>query len=187
RSPRLRPRRMKAGCALVLLVVGVFVLAVIGLVVLSSIESARVVPPSPPSPGTRPKTPVLAFQSALEGSEYRLTYGFKDFHGWPHQVTCRVDRSADERERDAFGYVKGQPRRTVMALLKKEVAARAARAGIADYFQFRLKGDTYEWEWRVPGEVPQPDFDRAVAECRRLDAWVEHEASAWIDDREDEE
>jgi hypothetical protein len=175
---------MKVGCGLALLAGIIFVLAVGALLLLSASESARV---TPPSPSPRPEGPVVRFGSAVEGSEYRLTYGFKDFHGWSHQVTCRIDREADERERSAFGYVKGQPRHAVLALLKKEVAARAARAGIEPYFQFRLKGDTYQWEWRVPGAVPQPEFDRAVSECRRLDAWVDNEAPAWIDEREAEE
>lgn len=140
-------------------------------------------PDAGPAPGPTPTPDPERFVASVgslnrferhdEAGAFRLSYAFIDHHGRRQSVSCRVERAALERERAGFGYDPEWLEREENARLEAIVAREIARRRLAPYFSFETQGERYRWSWRVAGETEPGERERAIAEARRLDAWLE--------------
>jgi hypothetical protein len=155
----------------------VFAAACVSLVILGAIATmmARARPepsPSPvvfptprptPRPRPRPSPDVTRYlrhpgeerRFAREdaGRSLRLGYGFVDYVGKHHIVTCTIQKSDIEAEQAAYGYVEGELRAALNSRLQDLIDAEAARRGIAEHVRLKTEGrGGYRWEQSWPDE-----------------------------------
>jgi hypothetical protein len=192
---------MKAkGCAvlgcfgLVLLLAAVAAMIGVGAL----IQQAEGPPPTPepaPGPGPRPTprqtgraTPTpepeadpdrfLAFPGELrrftrddDGPRYRMHYGFVDYSGRRHDVTCAITKDAVQRASRAFGWNQAELGVRLDAELQEVVDREVARRGLDGHVRVTVReyGGWHRSASRSPEDEP------TLAEIERLDAWLEAE------------
>ena len=183
------PSRPGRGCGC-LAGLGVLVLAWSVTGVLSFLEGPRretgaEAPPAPgpePEPETLPETwkanvgALREFSRAGTGRRWRLTFGFVDYHGRTHRVSCLVAREAHAAEVAGFGFdrdaVNAELNRELYRLVDAEVAAR----GLGPYFRIDFHGaGGYRWSWNLPGGMEANARERALAGIEELKGWIERE------------
>ena len=171
---------------------GVGVLVVAWLVTggLALFETAREVTgtEAPPAPGPGPDPETLPeawkanvgalreFSRAETPRRYRLTFGFIDYHGRTHRVSCLVDREAHAAERAGFGYepdaVYAELNGELARLAEAEISAR----GLGAWFQIEFHGaGGHRWSWNLPGGMEAAARSRALAAIEEMKAWLENE------------
>lgn len=135
-----------------------------------------------PDPETLPETfksnvgALREFSRAETDRRYRLTFGFIDYQGRTHRVSCLVNREAHAAERARFGF----DRATVNAELNRELAllvdAEVAARGLGPYFRIEFEGaGGHRWSWNIPAETAAAEKERARAGLEELKAWLDRE------------
>lgn len=179
------PSRPRRGCGCL---VGLGVLALVwvvtgGLAFLDQF-SAEAEPEIPPPPETLPETfqfspgELREFSREEEGLRWKLSYGFVDYHGRTHRVTCHVDRLAHENEKAGFGYVPEKVQAELHRELARVMDAEIARRRLEPYFRIQFKGwGGWTWSWELPAGLEQAEQARAQAAIDELVAWIDRELS----------
>ena len=91
------------------------------------------------------------FRRNDEGDRFRLSFGFIDYGGQQHHVSCEIDKRDYERDVDSFGYFQDQMERTVGERLHELFEREAGRRGLRPYVHFQIEeGTGYRWRWRIP-------------------------------------
>lgn len=110
------------------------------------------------------------FTKAPAGDRFRLSFGFVDHDGDPHQVTCSIRRQDYEREVAEFGFSDKERvatlRREMQALLEHEAEAR----GVDRYFTIEVH-ENLEYEWGY--EVPETAGWRAMQAAEEFHRWID--------------
>jgi len=178
---------MRAGCAAV--VFFAFVLAA-GIGFLAFLRGFRpdeddwtrpprppVVAPSPGRPPVTAPTPVPdhylprvgslnRFQRTEAAGRYRLSFGFIDHHGRPHEVTCAVD-AADHRSLVAgFGFDDVALDREVGRRLETWLSRELASRGLAGYVALKVEGSRISAEPTLPESLDVEEHNRLVEAIR---------------------
>jgi hypothetical protein len=112
-------------------------------------------PPTPqPSPGAAGSTG--EFERRSSGSDEELRYGFSDYEGRAHRLTCFVSREAHEAETDRFGYVDEEAQREVtrrmIPLVQAELRGRGYGSGVVRVY---ATGRLLYWELKGQGAGTQ--------------------------------
>jgi hypothetical protein len=119
---------------------------------------------------------VREFSREEAGPRWKLSYGFVDYHGRTHRVTCHVDRAAHEAERAGFGYVPEEVEAELNRELARIVAAEVARRRVGPYFQIQFRGmGGWKWSWKLPGGLEETERVRARAAIDDLTGWIDRE------------
>ena len=87
------------------------------------------------------------------GSSLKLGYGFVDYVGKRHIVTCTIQKSDIEAERAGYGYVEGEVKAALNSRLQRLIDAEIARRGLAEHVNLKTEGwGGYRWEASEPDE-----------------------------------
>jgi len=121
------------------------------------------------------------FHREEEPGRFRLTYGFVDYSGRPHHVTCRIDREVLERQRAAYGYDPAQIERDENQRLQAVVEGEIARRGLTGQFEFSIRGNSYHWGPRYATDLGAAEATRVAAEQAGLDAWLRQRLDGQLD------
>jgi hypothetical protein len=170
----LKPRTaVLLGClgVVALAVAGIVALAFVGALLATVAEGPE--PPVTPEPEpTATPAPGEGFRVDGEPDGFRLSYNFGDHARRRRSFGCRVSRAALEAAVERHGLTDRRWAQ-VNARLQAFLDAEVRRRGIEPYFKVEFHGrGGYRWQWKVPGEVPEPERSRAVAECRSLGEYM---------------
>ncbi|MBK9375378.1 MAG: hypothetical protein IPN03_17035 [Holophagales bacterium] len=149
-------------------------------------EMAETDAPGPaPDPGTLPESwksnpgALREFSRAETDRRYRLTFGFIDYHGRTHRVSCLVDREAHTAERAGFGYEPEAVNAELNAELTRLVDAEIAARRLGSWFRVEFYGaGGHRWSWNLPEGMGESDSKRALAGIEELKAWLDRELPA---------
>lgn len=116
------------------------------------------------------------FSRAETGRRYRLTFGFIDYHGRTHHVSCLVNREAHAAERARFGFdreaVNAELNRELALLVDAEVSAR----GLGPWFRIEFEGTGgHRWSWDLPAKMEANAKERARTAIEELTGWIDRE------------
>ncbi len=141
--------------------------------------------PSPgpgPGPETLPETwasnvgALREFSRAETARRYRLTFGFIDYHGRTHRVSCLVDREAHAAERAGFGFDPEAVHAELNGELSRLVDAEVSARGLGPWFQIEFYGaGGHRWSWNLPAGMEETRKARALAGIEELKAWLDRE------------
>lgn len=116
------------------------------------------------------------FQRADGGDRLRLSFGFIDYNGRTHHVSCEVGKRDYERDVTSFGYFKDEMDRSLETRLSELFEREAERRGVKPYVHFEIQGGTgYRWRWRIPGGLEPTVVERLEAKLRDFDRWLDQE------------
>lgn len=181
---------------LLLIVAGFFVFGVacVSLVLLGAIAAmtARARPAPAPSPAVLPTprpspTPDMTrylhhpgeerqFAREDAGPSFKLGYGFVDYVGKRHIVTCTIQKSDIAAEQAAYGYVEADVKAALNRRLQALINGEAARRGLTENISLKTQGwGGYRWEASEPDE----DTRLRVAAFQK---WLESELPARRDE-----
>jgi hypothetical protein len=142
-------------------------------------------PPGPgpvPSPETLPESwasnvgELREFSRSETARRYRLTFGFIDYHGRTHRVSCLVDREAHAAERAGFGYNPESVYAELNAELARLVDAEVSARGLGPWFRVEFYGaGGHRWSWELPAGMEASRKERALAAIEDLKAWIDRE------------
>jgi hypothetical protein len=135
---------------------------------LERIRPATLEEPSPPTPAPDPNKylswvgKLHQFRRVEAPDNYNMTYGFVDYSGNQHQVTCDISKEDYQQERDHFGYVKNEIEAKTDAALQKFVNQQIKHRRISSYMSVIFHdGGGYHWEWKLPGDLEPKEEQRA--------------------------
>ena len=152
-------------------------------------EGTRTETPPAPGPDASPETlpetwksnvgALREFSRAETGRRYRLTFGFIDYHGRTHRVSCLVNREAHAAERARFGFdreaVNAELNLELLRLVDAEVSAR----GLGPWFRIEFEGaGGYRSSWNLPAGMEAGAKKRALAAIEELTGWIDRELPA---------
>ena len=125
---------------------------------------ARVVPPPKPPPDmTRylPSPGELRQFARVEASRtYKLSYGFVDYVGHHHLVSCGIDKADVETEQTAYGYVSEEMRIALNARLQTLMEAEAVRRGVREHIRITMEGwGGYTWKMSWDTEATRQELE----------------------------
>ncbi len=138
--------------------VAIFAFACVSLLVLGAVAvtTTRARPEPTPDMTRYLRNPGEVRQFAREdgGPSFRLGFGFIDYAGKRHVVTCTIQKSDLAAEQAAYGYVeedlKAELNRKVLSLIEAE----AARRGLAGVVRAKTQGwGGYRWEYDWPDDA----------------------------------
>jgi hypothetical protein len=137
-------------------------------------------PPPEPVPETEAYLPNVGslhqFRRDDAGNRFLLSFGFIDYGGKPHHVSCEIDKRDYERDVTSFGYFKDEMERTVGGRLRELFAGEAGRRGLRPYVRFQVEeGTGYRWRWRIPAGTGADESERLEARLRDFDEWLDQE------------
>ena len=116
------------------------------------------------------------FQRADDGDRLRLSFGFIDYNGRPHHVSCEIGKRDYERDVASFGYFKEEMNQALGTSLRELFEREAGRRGVRPYVHFEIQGGTgYRWQWQVPGGLEPAAAARIEARLRDFDGWLDQE------------
>lgn len=151
-------------------------------------EVAETETPGPgpePDPETLPESwksnvgALREFSRAQTDRRYRLTFGFIDYHGRTHRVSCLVDRAAHAAERAGFGYAPDTVNSELNAELSRLVDAEVAARRLGPWFRIEFYGvGGHRWSWSFPTRMEETEKERALAAIEDLKAWLDRELPA---------
>jgi hypothetical protein len=108
------------------------------------------------------------FRRSDTGTHYRLTFGFIDHHGRPHEVTCAVGAAEHQALASGFGFdetaVDAEVGRRLEAWLSRELASR----GLGRYVALKVEGARISAEPTLPENLGVEEHNRLVEEIRRF-------------------
>jgi len=186
------PSRPGRGCGC-LAGLAVLVLAWSAAGLFSSLEKPReetrveAPPPHGPEPAleTLPETwksnvgALREFSRAEAGPRYRLRFGFIDYNGRSHDVSCLVDRKAHAAERARFGFDSGTVNAEVDLELSRLVDTQLSARGLGPYLRVEFYGGGgYRWSWNLPAGTPAGARARALSAIEELKQWIDRELPA---------
>lgn len=133
-----------------------------------------------PDPETLPESwksnvgALREFSRAQTDRRYRLTFGFIDYHGRTHRVSCLVDREAHAAERAGFGYEPEAVNAELNAELARLVDAEIAARRLGSWFRIEFYGaGGHRWSWNLPAGMGESDRNGALAGIEELKAWLD--------------
>jgi hypothetical protein len=186
------------GCAVfgclgfVLLGMAIGGVVIVGALVLNvdTTTAPEVLPPTRPTPPPEAATPtrgtpaprpksdperflpdpgeVRRFAREDDGPRYRLHYGFVDYAGERHDVTCTITKKAVERAEQSFGWDKQEIHSVVNAELQQTVDREIERRELTGVVVVTVRNDG-GWSWSTPRFVADPDLE---AQVERLQKWM---------------
>jgi hypothetical protein len=127
-------------------------------------------PPMPPRDG--PPDPFMddpgewrLFSRQEEGARYRLQFGFVDYSGRRHKVSCSIVREAVERASRAFGFDRAEMAAEISATLQQAVDREIERRGLSRQVQITVL-EYGGWRFEAPKGTPD------AAEVQGLETWL---------------
>lgn len=121
------------------------------------------------------------FQRVDEAGRYRLSYGFVDYQGNTHRVTCGIERADLERQRRGYGYDPKEIERLENARLEALVRGQIERRGLTGHFHFDVRGNEYTWGFEVQGDPSLEERARLAQQSRELEAWIQRDLDAALE------
>ena len=138
-----------------------------------------------PDPETLPESwksnpgALREFSRAETDRRYRLTFGFIDYHGRTHRVSCLVDREAHAAERAGFGYEPEAVNAELNGELARLVDAEISARGLGSWFRIEFYGaGGHRWSWDLPAGMEAAAKRKALAAIEDLNAWIDRELPA---------
>lgn len=117
------------------------------------------------------------FRRTETSDHFNVTYGFIDYHGKKHRISCDIPREGYEKERKNFGYVEKELDEAIDQYLQKYINKEIKTRGIASYMKVRFQGGGgYRWEWSLPGDLEEQEKKRAQKEIDRIVEILKSEA-----------
>jgi hypothetical protein len=95
---------------------------------------------------------------------YRVSYGFIDYSGETHRISCHIKKDDYKRETDSFGYDEELVDRLSAQELSEFYNHEIQELGLALYIKLRFPGGGhYQWEYRIPAGTPgKDDIERQI-------------------------
>jgi len=110
------------------------------------------------------------------GDRFRLSFGFIDYSGRKHHVSCEIGKRDYERDVTSYGYFQDQMEKQVGERLLELFAQEAESRGVQRYVRFQLEDGTgYRWSWRIPAGTPEDQSERLETRLRAFDDWLDKE------------
>ena len=106
-----------------------------------------------------------------DGPRYRLRYGFVDYSGRRHDVSCGISKAAVDKARRVFGWDQREIASTLNAELQEAVDAEIARRGLTGFVRVSIS-EYGSWRREV---VHTPEDEAGRAQIDRFDAWLREE------------
>jgi hypothetical protein len=106
-----------------------------------------------------------------DGPRYRLRYGFVDYSGRRHDVTCGISKAAMDKASRVFGWDEREIASTLNAELQEAVDAEIARRGLTGNVRVRIS-EYGSWRREV---VQTPEEEAGRVQVDRFDEWLRDE------------
>lgn len=127
----------------------------------------------PPAPGQEQRKSPHTFSSTATADRYQLRYGFDDYEGARHEISCSISKADHERETATFGYKPEQIKAAINSQLQTWLDHELAKREIGSYYTIRTYGyGGYKWEYHIPGTLPEGESASVKAKIDDMNAMI---------------